>query len=168
MSTSPKDVDRLLLQKKVVTMRLRGGRELSGLIHIAEGQPLSDYLSVRGAFLNLTEVRWQSPAGSAAPLPHVGIAMTRVVWIAPVDGSLHLTSAAHPTSQEREIELVLADGQTLHVMLYLPDELRTSDYFESGPGFIPLRNVREQGQGTTLRFDRLALNKEAIVAIRES
>jgi hypothetical protein len=100
-------------------------------------------------------------------LPHVGIAMTRVVWIAPVDGSLHLTSATHPTSQEREIELLLVDGQILHVMLHLPDELRTSDYFESGPGFIPLRNVREQGRDTTLRFDRLALNKDSIAAIRE-
>jgi hypothetical protein len=167
VGTSPKDVDRLLLQKKVVTMRLRGGRELSGLIHIAEGQPLSDYLSVRGSFVNLTEVRWQSAEGSGTPLPHVGIAMTRVVWIAPVDGSLHLTSATHPTSQEREIELLLVDGQILHVMLHLPDELRTSDYFESGPGFIPLRNVREQGRDTTLRFDRLALNKDSIAAIRE-
>ena len=62
-------------------------------------------------------------------------------------------------------ELHLVGGLTLNVTLNISDELRMSDYFDSGPTFIPLRDVQIPSSARII--DRLAVNHEAVLAIRE-
>jgi hypothetical protein len=153
------------LQRKPVSVLLRGSRALRGSIHIAEGQALAGFLWMKKHFLNLTAVRWEDSSMGSSSLPHLSVRMANVIWVAPEDGSLYLTSAERPPGTGREAELHLVGGLTLVVTLHIADELRTSDYFDSAPSFIPLRNVRIPSSARTI--DRLAVNHEAVLAIRE-
>ena len=157
--------DHLHLQRKSVTVLLRGSRSLRGDIHIAEGQSLTGFLGMKKHFLNLTAVRWEDTPAGADPLPHLSLRIANVVWVVPEDGSLYLTSAETPTGEGRKAELHLVGGLTLRVTLNIADELRMSDYFDSGPSFIPQRDV--QIPSSTRTIDRLAVNHTAVLAIRE-
>ncbi len=162
--TSARDHD-LHLQRKTVAVHLRGNRGLSGEIHIAEGQSLTGFLGMKKHFLNLTAVRWEDAPSGSDPLPHLSLRLANVVWVVPKDGSLYLTSAETPTGDGRKAELHLMGGLTLNVTLNIADELRMSDYFDSGPSFIPLRDV--QIPSSTRTIDRVAVNHTAVLAIRE-
>ena len=153
------------LQRKSVSALLRGRRALRGEIHIAEGQSLTGFLGMKKHFLNLTSVRWSDAPTGANPLPHLSLRIGNLIWVVPEDGSLYLTSAEMPTDKGREVELHLVEDLVLLVTLNIADELRMSDYFDSGPAFVPLRNVRISSSARTI--DRLAVNHEAIRAIRE-
>ncbi len=155
----------LHLQRKSVRVQLRGNRGLRGEIHIAEGQSLTGFLGMKKHFLNLTSVRWEDAPTGSDPLPHLSLRIANLLWVVPEDGSLYLTSAEKPTEEGRKAELHLVGGLTLNVTLNIADELRMSDYFDSGPSFIPLRDV--QIPSSTRTIDRVAVNHTAVLAIRE-
>jgi hypothetical protein len=162
---SARDHD-LHLQRKAVTVQLRGNRGLRGEIHIAEGQSLTGFLGMKKHFLNLTSVRWEDAPTGSDPLAHLSLRIANIVWVVPEEGSLYLTSAESPTGGDgRKAELHLMGGLTLNVTLNIADELRMSDYFDSGPSFIPLRDV--QIPSSTRTIDRVAVNHTAVLAIRE-
>lgn len=155
----------LYLIQRPIRVRLRGNRTLEGLIHISEGQSLIGFLGMKKFFLNLTQVRWLDGRGSEDALPHLSIRLSQIVWVAPLDGALPLSTGMTPTSEGREVELHLVGDVTLEVTLGIADEQRMSDYFDSNPSFIPLRSARMPHGADTL--DRLAVQHEAILAIRE-
>jgi hypothetical protein len=146
-------------------VRLRGRRSLEGSIHISDGQSLAGFLGMKKFFLNLTDVRWLDGRGGEEVLPHLSLRLSQIVWVAPLDGALPLSTGMTPTSEGRQVELHLVDDVTLEVTLGIADEQRMSDYFDSNPSFIPLRAARTSTDGETL--DRLAVNHDAVLAIRE-
>ena len=152
------------LLRQSVSIHLSGGRTLHGEIHIAEGQSLTGFLGEKRHFLNVTSARWDGEA-EAGMLPHLSLRMSNVVWAVPNDGSLYLTSAETPSDDSRRVELHLVGGLVLDVTLNIANELRMSDYFDSGPSFIPLRQATVRSTGRTI--DRLAVNHLAVLAIRE-
>lgn len=154
------------LRKRPVRVLLRGNRSLEGLIHVSEGQSLTGFLGMKKYFLNLTEVKWLDTPAEGEPLPHLGIRISQIVWVVPLDGALPLSSAQSAPAGQRSVELHLVDGVTLHVTLRIAPELRMSDYFDSNAAFIPLRDARATGSSRAI--DRLAVQHEAILAIRET
>jgi hypothetical protein len=153
------------LARREVQLRLRGGVTISGTIHIPEGQPLLHFLGLRKHFLNLTSARYGDAPQAEELLPHLSIRLSNVVWVIPLDTSLHVSAAADPVGSSRIVELQLVDGLTLNVILNLAEEQRMSDYLDSNVAFIPLWDAKVLSSSRVI--ERLAINHEAILAIRE-
>jgi len=153
------------LQQKRVQVLLRGGGTLEGLIHIPEGMPLLNFLGVKRFFLNLTSVSQEAEAEPGEVAEHLSIRLTNVVWVVPLEGTLHISTASVPTGATRTVKLQLVDGYTLEVDLNIAEEQRMSDYLDANSGFVPLYSARLDSSDRVM--DRLAVNHEAILAIRE-
>ena len=153
------------LRQRPVHVLLRGNRSLEGMIHISDGQSLVGFLGMKKFFLNLTSVRWLDGRGSEEALPHLSLRLSQIVWLVPLDSTLPLSTGISPSGEGRAVELQLVGNLILHVTLGIADELRMSDYFDSNPAFIPLRAA--QMQGSTETIERLAVNHEMVMAIRE-
>jgi hypothetical protein len=153
------------LQKKTVQVLLRGGRSLEGTIHIPEGLPLLNFLGGKRYFLNLTSVRKTGAPAETEAIDHLSLRLSNLVWVIPMEGTLHVSNAASPTDSSRTVELQLVDGLTLSVDLEVAEEQRMSDYLDANPGFMPLWSARIISEARTI--ERLAVNQEAILAIRE-
>ncbi len=152
------------LLRRPISVLLTGGRTLHGEIHIAEGQSLTGFLEAKKHFLNVTSARWSGDGGGST-LPHLSLRVSNLVWAEPLDGSLYLTSAERASDVGRRVELHLLGDLILEVTLNIAAELRMSDYFDSGPNFIPLRQATVRSTGRTI--DRLAVSHRAVLAIRE-
>lgn len=155
------------LNRRPVRIRLRNGRRLSAQVHITEGQSLSTFLSTKLHFLNLTDVRW-TDGGADEAMDHLGVRIDQIVWVEPVDPGLHLSSAALPSDETRNVELQVSGAtgwDRLHVQMNVSRETRMSDYLDANPGFIPLWSVQVVETGETV--ERAALRHGAILVIRE-
>jgi len=153
------------LQKKTVQVLLRGGQSLEGNIHIPEGLPLLNFLGGKRYFLNLTSVRKTGATAAEEPVDHLSLRLSNLVWVIPMDVTLHVSNAASPADSSRTVELQLVDGLTLSVNLEVAEEQRMSDFLDANPGFLPLWSARVIDASRTI--ERLAVNQEAILAIRE-
>jgi hypothetical protein len=153
------------LQKKAVQVRLRGGQSLEGVIHIPEGLSLLHFLGTKKYFLNLTSVRQAGDPEDHATIDHLSLRLSNVVWIVPLDGTLHISTASLPADSSRTVELQLVDGARLTVNLNIAQEQRMSDYLDANWSFLPLWSARLPS--TSQVIERLAVNHEAILAIRE-
>jgi len=153
------------LQKKAVQVRLRGGRSLEGTVHIPEGLSLLHFLGTKKYFLNLTSVRPSDHSDADPPIEHLSLRLSNIVWIIPLDGTLHISTASIPSDASRAVELQLVDGVLLTVDLNIAEEQRMSDYLDANWSFLPLWSARLLP--TSQVIERLAVNHEAILAIRE-
>lgn len=153
------------LQKKAVQVRLRGGQSLEGVIHIPEGLSLLHFLGTKKYFLNLTSVRQAGDPEDHATIHHLSLRLSNVVWIIPLDGTLHISTASMPADSSRTVELQLVDGARLTVNLNIAEEQRMSDYLDANWSFLPLWSARLPAASQVI--ERLAVNHEAILAIRE-
>jgi hypothetical protein len=155
-----------LLEPKAVEVLLRGGQSLIGMIHVPEGQPLLGFLGMRKYFLNLTDVRPADATGNETALEHLSVRISNVVWVIPMDETLHMSGASSPLNSHRSVELRLVDAVTLIVSLNIAREQRMTDYMDSNDDFIPLWNARVASSAAEV-IERLAVNHTAILAIRE-
>ena len=153
------------LQQEPVQILLRGGQTLSGEIHIPDGMPLMNYLRLKRLFLNLTSVRQQGLPENEGPFGHLSIRLSNIVWVVPLGQSLHVSSTLAPAEPGRTVELQLVDGFNLTVTLNISEDQRMSDYLDSNSGFLPLFEAKIQPGDRVV--ERLAVNHEAILAIRE-
>lgn len=153
------------LEKKAVRVRLRGGRSLEGMIHIPESLSLLHFLGTKKYFLNLTSVTQPEGTEAGNLLDHLSLRISNVVWIVPLDGTLHVSGTALPAVSSRPVELHLVDGIKLNVDLNIAEEQRMSDYLDANWAFLPLWSARVPS--TSEVIERLAVNHEAILAIRE-
>jgi len=153
------------LKQKPVRVLLRGGKSLDGNIHLPEGMPLLHFLGIKRFFLNLTSVRHTNAEGVEEIIEHLSLRLSNVVWVVPLDSSLHISTALAPTNSSRAVDLRLVDGMTLTVELKISEEQRMSDYLDANSGFVPLLSARIQSGAEVI--PRLAVNHEAILAIRE-
>lgn len=151
------------LHRRRVRVRIRKNRSLTGQIHITEGQSLANFLSIKHHFLNLTDVQWSDSVGD--PLPHLSVRIGQIIWVEPLDPALHLSSAALPSEEPRNIEMVVDERVRLHVQMSVARETRMTDYLDANPGFIPLWSVGLVDSAETV--ERAALNHAAIEVIRE-
>jgi len=136
------------------------------MIHIPEGLPLLHFLGTKRYFLNLTSVRRLGPDPSDRdPYDHLSLRLTNLVWVVPLDGTLHISTASTPASASRAVELQLVDGLVLKVNLNIAEEQRMTDYLDANSGFVPLWSARIPALGEVI--ERLAVNHEAILAVRE-
>jgi hypothetical protein len=134
-------------------------------MHVADGQSVVEFLGMRQAYVNVTDVRWLDGRAEEGPLPHMGLRLAHVIWVVPVDSALPLSSAVMSPETSRSVELTLTGGLALRVRIHIADELRLSDYFDSYPDFIPLRSVRMGDQVEPI--DRMAVHGDAIRTFRE-
>ena len=154
------------LKKQPVQVLLRGGQSLEGNLHIPEGMPLHNFLGIRRFFLNLTSVQTTGSGADEPPLEHLSLRLSNVVWVIPRDPTLHVSSASAPADVGRAVELHLVDGLALRVTLNIAEEQRMSDYLDANSGFVPL--FEAELPATSRTIERLVVNHEAIMAIRET
>lgn len=166
MEFDPTPRDRSHLQRKRVQVLLRGSTGMEGEIHVPEGQPLLHFLGMKRYFLNLTAVSSVERDGTRGEIrDHLSIRLSNVIWVVPLDDTLHISTASPPSDSTRTVELQLVDGFTLTVTLDISLEQRMSDYLDANSGFLPFWNA-----GTPFgerAIERLAVNHEAILAVRE-
>ncbi len=153
------------LEQRPVEILLRGGQSLDGILHIPESMPLLNFLGIRRFFLNMTSVKPAGTSGDEAMVEHLSLRLSNVVWVIPREPSLHLSTASAPAGAGRAVVLQLVDGLTLTVDLNIAEEQRMSDYLDANSGFVPLFEARVESSARTI--ERLAVNHEAILAIRE-
>lgn len=153
------------LKQKPVRVLLRGGESLDGEIHLPDGMPLLNFLRTKRFFLNLTAVRPTDAAKDEEVIEHLSLRLSNVVWVVPLESSLHVSTALAPTNSSRAVELRLVDGVTLRVELNISEEQRMSDFLDANSGFVPLLSAHIQSEAEAIH--RLAVNHEAILAIRE-
>jgi len=155
-------------QMQLVEVLLKGGRSLSGTLHVPEGMSLLNFLRIQEFFINLTTVRESRKPDEDPvdhPLEHLSLRLSNVIWVIPMESSFHLSAASAPMKEGRGVEIHLTDGEILSVTLNIADQQRMSDYLDANSGFVPLFEAK--ALSTSRLIEQLALNHEAILAIRE-
>jgi hypothetical protein len=165
MPNTPFPRDPEHLKQKKVRLLLLGGQVLEGSVHIPDGQSMLHFLRMKRHFLNLTAVRRPGPPEDEEALPHLSLRLSMLVWIIPLDDTLHVSTGSVPPGASRLVELQLVDEVTLKVTLNISEEQRMSDYLDGNTGFLPLWSAEVEETGELV--ERLAVNHEAILAIRE-
>lgn len=140
---------------------LRDHRVLDASARVPRGQFLSTYLASRTRYVNLTAVDW---LGTGEKVPHMALKVDRVLWAASQDGELALTSAL-AAAAARRVEVELEGGYLLSAGLLLVQNQRLSDYLQSAPPFVPLRNAELRPRGKEL--GDIVVNQETIQVVRE-
>ncbi len=140
---------------------LRDHRVMDASARVPRGQFLSTYLASRTRYVNLTNVDW---IGTGGKVPHMALKVDTVLWAASQDGELSLTSAL-AAAAARRVEVELEGGYMLSAGLLLVQDQRLSDYLQSAPPFVPLRNaeLRPRGKG----LGDIVVNQQAIHLVRE-
>lgn len=140
---------------------LRDHRVMDASARVPRGQFLSTYLASRTRYVNLTSVDW---IGTGGKVPHMALKVDTVLWAASQDGELSLTSAL-AAAAARRVEVELEGGYMLSAGLLLVQDQRLSDYLQSAPPFVPLRNaeLRPRGKG----LGDIVVNQQAIHLVRE-
>jgi len=120
---------------------------------------------MKRSFLNPTDITPVGDEDGPEAVEHLSLRISNLIWVIPLDGSLHVSSATPLPDASRTVELHLVDRVTLTVRLNISEEQRMSDYLDANPGFMPLWSARIHG--TEEIIERFLVNHEAILAIRE-
>lgn len=140
---------------------LRDHRVLEARARVPEGQYMSTYLASRTRYVNLMQVEWM---GIGERVDHMALKVDKILWAASADGALPLTSAM-AASTARRVEVELEGGYVMAAGLLLVENQRLSDYLQSAPAFVPLRNAELRPRGKDL--GDVVVNQEAIQVVRE-
>lgn len=140
---------------------LRDHRVLDANARVPQGQYLSTYLASRTRYVNLTGVDWM---GTGEKVGHMALKVDKILWAASEDGELPLTSA-RASLATRRVEVELEGGYLVAAGLLLVENQRLSDYLQSAPAFVPLRNAELQPRGKGL--GDVVVNQDAIQVVRE-
>ena len=140
---------------------LRDHRVLDASARVPRGQYLSTYLASRTRYVNLTSVEW---VGIGEHVGHMALKVDTVLWAASQDGELPLTGAL-AAGTARRVEVELEGGYLVSAGLLLVQNQRLSDYLQSAPAFVPLRNAELQPRGKAL--GDVVVNQDAIQVVRE-
>ena len=147
---------------------LRDFRMIEAHASLADGQSLTSWLANRKQYVNLRGAVWTTTNERAQ---HVVLRIPQVLWAASMDGDISLVSAA-PTAAPRHVELQLEGGLFVRGGLNLGERQRLSDYLETQPPFIPLRNAQLLRSGRPSKevnvvLGDVVLNQEAVQAMWE-
>ncbi len=140
---------------------LRDHRVLDASARVPRGQYLSTYLASRKRYVNLTSAEW---VGIGEQVGHMALKVDKILWAASEDGELPLTGAL-AASTARRVEVELEGGYLVSAGLLLVQNQRLSDYLQSAPPFVPLRNAELRPRNKKL--GDVVVNQEAIQVVRE-
>lgn len=140
---------------------LRDHRVLDANARVPDGQFLATYLASRKRYVNLTEIDW---LGMRERVPHLALKVEKVLWCGSQDGELPLMSP-RATASARAVEVELEGGYLLSAGILLIGGQRLSDYLQSAPAFIPLRDARLLPRAKAL--GDIAVNQDSIQLVRE-
>lgn len=140
---------------------LRDHRFLDADARVPEGQQLSTYLATRTRYVNLTDGDW---LGTGDRVPHMALKVARILWASSRDGGLPLTTSAAAEVSHR-VEIELEGGYVLAAGLLLLEDQRLTDYLQTAPPFVPLRDAELRPRRKHL--GDVAVNQECIQLVRE-
>lgn len=140
---------------------LRDHRVLDASARVPRGQFLSTYLASRTRYVNLTSVDW---LGTGEKVPHMALKVDKILWAVSQDGELSLTHGT-AAAASRRVEVELEGGYMVAAGLLLVQNQRLSDYLQSAPPFVPLREAELRPRGK--RLGDIVVNQEAIQVVRE-
>jgi hypothetical protein len=140
---------------------LRDHRVMDANARVPRGQFLSTYLASRTRYVNLTDIDWM---GTGEKVGHISLKVDKILWAASQDGDLALTNALAAASARR-VEVELEGGYLLAAGLLLVQNQRLSDYLQSSPPFVPLREAELRPRAK--RLGDIVVNQDAIQVVRE-
>jgi hypothetical protein len=140
---------------------LRDHRVLDADARVPQGQTLATYLASRNRYVNLTGVDW---LGTRSTVPHMALKVSTILWAASQDGDLPLT-AAITSAAARRVDVEIEGGYLLSAGLLLVETQRLTEYLQSAPAFIPLRDAQLRPRRKAL--GDVVVNQDAIQAVRE-
>jgi hypothetical protein len=139
---------------------LRDHRVLDADARVPVGQTLTTWLASRSRYVNLTDI---DRVGTGESVPHMALKVDTILWAASRDGDLPLTAAAPAAA--RQVDVELEGGYVLAAGLLLVDQQRLTDYLQSAPPFVPLREAELRPRGKAL--GDIVVNHDAIQVVRE-
>jgi hypothetical protein len=147
---------------------LRDFRMVEAQISVAEGQSLMQYFASRKQYINLRGAKW---ASSEEDIKFAVLKIDQILWAAALDNGIPLINAIFPT-QPRDVEIQLDGGLLVRAGLNIGDGQRLSDYVESQPQFIPVRNAQLLRSGrppkeVNVALGDVVLNQSAVQAMWE-
>ena len=159
-------------QTKLPARRLRlfrrDFRMVEAQISLAEGQSLTQYFASRKQYVNMRGAKWASTGES---IQHAVLKIDQVLWAAALDNDIPLINAM-AQNQPREVEIQLDGGLLVRAGLNVGDQQRLSDYLESQPQFVPIRNAQLLRSGrppkeVNVTLGDVVLNQIAVQAMWE-
>jgi hypothetical protein len=159
--------DMTKLPSRRLRLFLRDFRMVEAQISLAEGTSLMQYFASRKQYVNMRGARWASTNESVR---FAVLRVDQVLWAAAMDNDIPLTPGA--SSAPREIEIQLDGGLLVRAGMIIGEGQRLSDYLESQPQFLPLKNAQLLKSGrppkeVNLALGDVVLNQQAIQAVWE-
>ena len=161
-----------MASEKLPTRRLRlflrDFRMVEAQISLAEGQSLTQYFASRKQYVNMREAKW----ASGESVRHAVLKIEQVLWAAALDNDIPLLNAIVAQGPPREVEIQLDGGLLVRAGLSLGENQRLSDYLESQPQFVPVRNAQLLRSGrppkeVNVGLGDIVLNQIAVQAVWE-
>ena len=147
---------------------LRDFRMVEAQISLAEGQPLMQYFASRKQYVNLRGARWASTNDNVR---FAALKVDQVLWASAMDNDIPLLGGTIST-EPREVEVQLEGGLLVRAGLIIGGGQRLSDYLESQPTFLPVRNAQLLRSGrppkeVNVSLGDIVLNQAAVQAVWE-
>lgn len=147
---------------------LRDFRMVEAQISLAEGQPLMQYFASRKQYVNLRGARWASTNDNVR---FAVLKVDQVLWASAMDSDIPLMGGTIST-EPREVEVQLEGGLLVRAGLIIGGGQRLSDYLESQPQFLPVRNAQLLRSGrppkeVNVSLGDIVLNQQAVQAVWE-
>lgn len=148
---------------------LRDFRMVEAQISLAEGQSLQQYFASRKQYVNMRHARW---ASTNEEIKHAVLKIEQVLWAASLDNDIQLTSAMSQV-EPLEVEIQLDGGLLVRAGLSLGAGQRLSDFLESQPTFLPVKNAQLLRSGrppkeVNVALGDIMLNQSAVQAMWET
>lgn len=148
---------------------LRDFRMVEAQVSLNEGTSLQQYFASRKQYVNMRHARW---ASTNEEIKHAVLKIEQVLWAASLDNDIPLTNANAQT-QPREVEIQLDGGLLVRAGLTLGDGQRLSDFLESQPTFLPMKNAQLLRSGrppkeVNVALGDIMLNQSAVQAMWET
>jgi len=148
---------------------LRDFRMIEAQVSLAEGSSLMQYFASRRQYVNLRGARWTSTNDNVR---HAALKVEQVLWAASMDNDIPLTSGTIST-QPREVEIQLDGGLLVRAGMSIGEGQRLSDYLESQPQFLAVRDAQLLKSGrppkeVNVALGDIVLNQSAVQAVWET
>ena len=160
--------DQTKLPTRRLRLFLRDFRMVEAQISLAEGQALMQYFASRKQYVNLRGARW---ASTNENVRHAALKVDQVLWASAMDNDIPLLGGTIST-EPREVEVQLEGGLLVRAGMIIGGGQRLSDYLESQPQFLPVRNAQLLRSGrppkeVNVSLGDIVLNQAAVQAVWE-
>lgn len=157
------------LPSRRLRLFLRDFRMIEAQISLAEGQALMQYFASRKQYVNMRGARW---ASTNENIRFAVLRVDQVLWASAMDNDIPLTPGTL-ASPPREVEIQLDGGLLVRASIVIGEGQRLSDYLESQPQFLPVRNAQLLRSGrppkeVNVSLGDVVLNQTAIQAMWET